>query len=306
MSDKEKRRKLSWFALGGAALIAISVIAYRAGDFGGGSKPVTELTNQADDGMAGLEQRTRDEPENVAAWQALGWAHFERQDYVAAAEAYRQAARLSPDNAVIHSSLGEALVLASTKEPMPAEAHAAFKKAVELDAKDPRARYFLAVSRDLSGDHEGAIKDWLALLADTPVGAPWEEDLKRTIEQVGKINGIETAERIAAVKQPEGTPAADAAPVATRAIPGPSQDQLRAAAAMTPTEQRAMADEMVSRLEGRLRADPSNVDGWVMLMRSRKSLGQDDLAKAALDLAIKSNPGAASNLRQQADLLGIK
>lgn len=305
MSEKEKRVRFSWLALGGAALIATSVIAYRALD-NGDAAPTEELANQVSDGVSALEQKTREEPTNVAAWQALGWAHFERQDYASAARAYQEAAKLSPDNAVIHSSLGEALVLASTQDPLPPEALASFKKAVELDPKDPRARYFLAVARDISGDSEGAIQDWLALLGDTPVGAPWEADLKRTIEQVGKINSIETAARIAAVKQPEGPPMAAAAPLATQGIPGPSQEQLQAAATMTPAEQRAMADEMVSRLEGRLRADPNNVDGWVMLMRSRKSLGQDDLAKAALDLAIKANPGAASNLRAQADLLGIQ
>src|SRR3546814_14962798 len=59
------------------------------------------------------------------------------------------------------------------------------------DLKEPRARYFLAVKKDLAGDHRGAIDDWFALLADTPQGAPWEPDLRRTIEQVGAIHQIE-------------------------------------------------------------------------------------------------------------------
>ena len=54
-----------------------------------------------------------------------------------------------------------------------------------LDPQDPRARYFLAVKKDIDKDHEGAIAAWLDLLADSPPGAPWEADLVRTIEQVG-------------------------------------------------------------------------------------------------------------------------
>src|SRR5690606_38526201 len=106
-------------------------IAHRAPD-NADAAPTEELANQAGgDGVSALEQKTREEPTNVAAWQALGWAHFERQDYASAASAYQEAAKLSPDNAVIHSSLGEALVLASTQDPLPPEALAAFKRAVE-------------------------------------------------------------------------------------------------------------------------------------------------------------------------------
>ncbi|MFX7549094.1 hypothetical protein ABTJ50_22380, partial [Acinetobacter baumannii] len=75
----------------------------------------------------------------------------------------------------------------------------AFRRAVAIDPKDPRARYFLAVARDLKGEHRGAIDDWLALLKDTPPGAPWEADLRRTIEQVGKINHIDVAQQLSAI-----------------------------------------------------------------------------------------------------------
>src|SRR3546814_6048060 len=55
-------------------------------------------------------------------------------------------------------------------------------------------RSFLGVQKDLEQDHEGAIASWVALLADTPPGAPWERDLLDGPHQVGKINGIERSE----------------------------------------------------------------------------------------------------------------
>ena len=134
-----------------------------------------------------------------------------------------KAADASPRNAVLWSSLGEALVMASEDDPMPPRALAAFKKAASLDPKDARARYFLAVNRDIGGDHKGAIDDWLALLAETPPGAPWEADLKRTIEQVGKINNIDVAPRIAAALSKRPAPAHPA----FDAIPGPTQRATR-------------------------------------------------------------------------------
>ena len=66
-----------------------------------------------------------------------------------------------------------------------------------------------------------------------------------------------------------------------------------------------MAEGMVAQLEARLHAEPKNLDGWVMLMRSRMTLGEPAKAKAALEAAVKANPGEAAELRRQAQALGI-
>ena len=66
-----------------------------------------------------------------------------------------------------------------------------------------------------------------------------------------------------------------------------------------------MATSMVEQLEARLQNEPKNLDGWVMLMRSRMTLGEPAKAKAALDAAIKANPGEAAELKRQAAALGI-
>ena len=75
---------------------------------------------------------------------------------------------------------------------------------------------------------------------------------------------------------------------------------------MKPSEQRDMAEGMVAQLESRLQSEPKNVDGWVMLIRSRMTLGEPAKAKAALDAAVKANPGTAADLRAQAAALGVK
>lgn len=276
-------------------------VAYKVLGGGGGTEPsASELSATATDPIAALEARTRDNPGDGEAWFALGAQYFEQGRFVEAVPAFAKAAQIAP-SARAWSSLGEAQVMASERDPMPAEAAAAFARAIRLDPKDPRARYFLAVKQDLAGDHKGAIDAWLALLADTPPGAPWEADLRRTIEQVGKINGISVTKRIAAVRQPAPT-----APTVARAIPGPGAADLQAASKLRPAEQREMAEGMVARLEAKLRADPRNMDGWIMLIRSRVTLGQPDQAKAALASAVAANPGSATKLREQAALLGVR
>ena len=285
-----------------ALALAGGVVAYKV--LGGSTqtrRPASEsVTAAAADPLAALETRTRENPRDGEAWFALGTAYFEQGRFAEAVPAFAQAAQIAP-KASTWSSLGEARVMASERDPMPPAAVADFERAIALDPKDPRARYFLAVKQDLSGDHQGAIEAWLALLADTPPGAVWEADLRRTIDQVGKINRIAVAQRLSAIRQP-----APSAPVAARAIPGPTAEDLRQASALRPAEQRDMAEGMVARLEAKLRADPRNIDGWIMLMRSRMTLGQPDKARAALADAVGANPGAAARLREQAAVLGVR
>lgn len=295
--------------LGASALVLGFALVYTVSRPDGAPTvaPAATATTSADP-LADLERQTRDNAQDPAAWRAYGAGLFDAGRFAEAATAFEQAARLAPAQAAVWSSLGEARVMASTSDPMPAPALEAFRKAAAIDAKDPRARYFLAVNRDLSGDHNGAIADWLALLADTPPGAPWEADLRRTIEQVGKIHRIDVAPRLAAVRQPAAPTMAGhpAMPVAAQGIPGPTAMDLKAASAIPPSQQRQMAEGMVARLESKLRDNPANIDGWIMLMRSRVTLGQNDKAAQALKDAVAANPTQASKLRQEAAVLRVR
>jgi len=295
---------------GRIALIAAALIAAGAVGYTAWRNRAPEPAPAADSTGAGgmlsieaLEAKVQAQPRDGTVWGSLGLAYFSDGRFADAARAYERATQLAPGKAILWAALGEARVMASARDPMPAAAVAAFEKAIALDPKDERSRYFLAVKRDLAGDHAGAIGAWLALLADSPGDAPWRGDLIRTIEQVGKINGIDVAARIeaAAAKSPSA-----AAPLVTRAIPGPDAADLRAATAIPPSRQRAMAEGMVARLEARLQQQPGNVEGWLMLIRSRMTLGEPDKAKAALAEAMAANPARAGELREQAGMLGVK
>lgn len=263
--------------------------------------------------LAALEERTRKDPADVEGWQLLGWSYFDSGRYKDAADAYSRAARLAPDRAVYWSSLGEALIMANEQDPMPKEAAEAFDKAIALDAKDPRARYFVAVRMDLAGDHQGAVNNWLELLKDTPKDAPWESDLIRTIEQVGKINNIDVAARLKSAEQgrlpsvalPADVAASAPNSVAAAPIPGPSRADMAAAAKLPAGQQQEMVMSMVEGLEAKLAKNPANVDGWIMLMRSRMTLGETAKAQAAFRKAVAANPATKQRLTAEAQILGV-
>ena len=308
--------KAGWILLGAAALLAAGSVGYNV--IGGGDDAPEAVADG--DGLPSLEElraAAEASTDDAGPWADLAFAYFERGEFAESVSAYERAVEIDASAAELWSALGEARVMAldaasAAADPMPASALQAFNKAIELDSGDPRANYFLAVKQDLDGDHEGAIARWLALLADTPPGAPWEGDVVRTIQQVGAIHDIDVEDRletVMAARTPEvllpgsGTAAGEAA---SPSLPGPSAQQVAEAGRMNPTEQRDMAVGMVERLEGRLKNEPNNIDGWVMLMRSRMTLNEPDRAKKALADAIAANPSRAAELREAAGQLGIR
>jgi cytochrome c-type biogenesis protein CcmH/NrfG len=78
-----------------------------------------------------------------------------------------------------------------------------------------------------------------------------------------------------------------------------------AIAAMPRAEQEAMIAQMLGQLEERLRADPRRPEGWIMLMRSRMTLGQPDLAAKALRDGVAANPNQADRLLDEARSMGV-
>jgi cytochrome c-type biogenesis protein CcmH len=298
-------------ALGGALALALGAAGYAVLGRDKAATSVSAADAKSDQtkmdvgtSISQLEAKLKENPKDAEGWRMLGWAFFQTQRFAEAASAYGRATQLAPNKGEYWSSLGESLVLAG-KGDVPTDAKTAFTKAVALEPKDPRARYFLAVAKDLAGDHKGAVDDWFALLKDTPSGAPWEADVRRVIADVASREKIDIAARMASLR---AAPAAGGSAVATAAIPGPSPAQMRDAASMPKGQQDMMVQGMVESLEGKLKTNPNNVNGWIMLMRSRMMLGETAKAGVALKSArsaMASDAKALSLINDAAGELGV-
>ncbi len=233
------------------------------------------------DMIAQLEAKVKAKPKEVEGWALLGLGFYQTGRFAESATAYQRAASLAPTVAEHWANYGEALVMASQGK-FPADAKNAFTNALARDPKDVRARYFLAVEKDISGNHKGAIDDWIALLKDAPPGAPWEADVRNLITQVSAANKISVAGRL---------------PVAR---PGPTPDQVRNVSALPTEQQNAMIAGMVGGLAKKLEANPKDVEGWTMLIRSYSALGRKADTEKALQSAIAANPASADAFRAAA------
>ncbi len=247
-----------------------------------------------DDMIERLVQRLKAKPDDADGWRMLGWSYFSQERYAEAAAAYGEALKRTPDMPALRTARGEALVRAAGGLVTP-EAATLFDEALAKDKRDPRARFFLGLKKEQTGDKTAALDDWIAILKDAAPGEPWVGDLRQRVEELAAELKVSLAGRLpSAVATP---PPADRGgildklqqPEATAAPPQagqPSAADVKRAEAMSAEDRSAMIRGMVDGLQARLDKSPRDADGWMKLIRSRIVLGDKDAARAALKKAL--------------------
>ncbi len=84
--------------------------------------------------------------------------------------------------------------------------------------------------------------------------------------------------------------------------PGPTREDVEAAAQMTPDDRNVMIQGMVEGLSLKLAENPDDPTGWVRLLRARKVLGQSDAADkeiAALKIHFQNDAATVAEILKQ-------
>jgi len=246
----------------------------------------------------GLMARLERDPRDADGWRMLGWSYFNMQRFGEAADAYKRAVELAPQNAAFQSAYGEALVMAAAGF-VTADAKKAFDATIAADPAEPRARYFRGLALDQAGDVEGAISAWIEMANTAPADAEWAPDLIKRIEQRAAEAGITIGGRINLAH----------AVAALTPAPAPTAGQVEAAMAMPAADRQEMIEGMVARLAERLKENPKDADGWVRLIRSRMVLKQEAQARADLQIALlvfADDPAGRKRIQSEAALLGVR
>ncbi len=219
--------------------------------------------------IANLAKRLEQDPNNLQDWVLLGRSLIAIERYAEAVQALRTAAKLSGDDPDIASSMAEAMVFAAGEMVTP-EAQAAFESVLTLRADDAAAQYYLGMALAQKGRPAEALKMWRKLASETPSDAPWRQDLVTLMQRAAEESGVELGK----------IPAAPAL-VTESAAPGPSQEDMAAAADMTPEERQEMISSMIARLAERLKDEPDNLAGWQRLANAYRVLGENEKAEEA-------------------------
>lgn len=288
------------------ALVAIGIAIFRPSETTGASTAATNTASNEQSAqsmataIASLQDRLRSDPDNHELWYMLGLAQRDNGQFQDAAQAFRRAMELAPQNADYTAYLAEMLLLQGGRNPPP-EAEQLLRRVLTLQPGNPQARYYLATLKDMRGDHRGAVDDLITLLREAPADAPWEAQVRAATETIARQNNIDIANRLPARRQPEQS-------AATRAIPGPNQQQMEQARNIPPGQQQTMIQGMIARLAARLRQNPRDADGWMMLMRSYMVQQQPDQAREALRSALAAfanDQATQARLRTAAQELNI-
>jgi cytochrome c-type biogenesis protein CcmH len=226
--------------------------------------------------VAQVEAHLAKNPEEGRGWEVVAPVYMRLGRFDDAVKARRSALQLLGDSAEREGDLGEALV-AAANGVVTADAKTAFERALALNAKDVKARFFLGVAAEQDGRRTDAANAWRDLLKDAPAGAPWTELVRHALARV------------------DGTPVAGDG--------NPTPDDMAAASDLAPDQRAAMVRGMVDRLAERLKRDGADVEGWLRLVRAYTVLGERDKAQAAASDARRALGAEPDKVRRVDELV---
>jgi cytochrome c-type biogenesis protein CcmH len=245
--------------------------------------------NTMEELVAKAERQLQAHPDDERGWDVLAPIYLSMGRYDDSVNAYRNAIRLDGSTVNRESGLGEALV-AQSKGAVPKPAREAFEKALLIEPKDPRARFYLALAHAQDGNLADAAAQWDKLASEAPSGS-----------EIGKFAATASANARAKLAG-ENLASAPSAP-------GPDSEDIKAAGQMSENDRLAMIETMVAGLDKKLRDNPEDPEGWKRLIRSYMVLQKDAKASNALSRAVQAlgqNSTEAADIRKFADSIGVK
>jgi cytochrome c-type biogenesis protein CcmH len=249
--------------------------------------------------VADLSNKLIQNPNNLENWELLGNSLLALNRPQEAQTAFLEAVKLSNRDGAYLAMYAEAIIRASDGQ-VTAPARGALEEAAKSGNDNPRIGFYLGVA-DLQQGHAGAaVERWITLANSAPADASWLPMVVRQIQQTAQAEGIDITGRLKPALPPS-------APAIAGTV-GPSQQDMKAAADLTPEERRQMIEGMVGRLASKLEENPQDPDGWARLMRAYMVMGMKDKAQQSYQQAqeaLKDNPQALNQLATIAGQAGI-
>ncbi len=215
-------------------------------------------------------------------------------NYDAAHPALAAAIELKGDEATSadYADLADLRIMATGGYVSP-EAEAALMQALKLDPRNGVARYYSGLLYSQTGRPDLAFRFWDGLLKDSTADAPWLPPILGQIEEVAHRAGVRYT-----------PPAFASAPE----MPGPTAEQMEAAAEMSEEDRAAMIRGMVDGLSERLATEGGPPEDWARLIGALGVLGEQERAAAIWDEAqtvFAESAEAMATLRAAAERAGV-
>ena len=146
-----------------------------------------------------LEQRLRENPDNVDGWLMLARTHGAFKNYAKSSEAYEQVDRLMPGNAVILSDWADMLAAASgSLGGRPLEL---IERALKADPAYWKALALMGTYCYDTKDYAGAVRHWSKMREGLEPGSEEWNSVTDNIEQARNLGGIKAPAEEAKLRQ---------------------------------------------------------------------------------------------------------
>jgi cytochrome c-type biogenesis protein CcmH len=222
--------------------------------------------------MERLRATVAERPDDIQGHRLLARNEAALGNYVAAREAQARIMELLGDAATAqdHADHADLMVMAAGGYVSP-EAEAALSRVLAQDPGNGAARYYTGLLMIQTGRPDLAFQVWDGLLRTSAPTDPWVLPIRAQIRDLAQIAGL-----------------TDYAPpdmAAAPAAPGPTAEQMEAAAEMTPEERMEMIRGMVAGLSDRLATEGGPPEDWARLIGALGVLGETAQATAIADEA---------------------
>lgn len=251
---------------------------------------------QVDDASMALAREVLDQdPADAAALFYAGQGHAQRGDMMAAAQAWTDMLAASPPDAPWRRTIGQQIAEAAAAAGVTADSiqpsarvRAVLAEAPSQPAPGPRAAAPGPTREDMDAALQMAPEDRMTMirgmvdglaarLEDEPDDLDGWVRLERAYRVLGETDKAEDAARqVARLREDRAAPAQPAPP-----LRGPTAEDMEAAGQMSSDDRAAMIRGMVDNLAARLEQDPADLQGWIMLERSYRVLGESAKADEA-------------------------
>lgn len=214
--------------------------------------------------IAQLRKTVAERPEDPQGLRFLARSEAALGNMAAAHRAQAQliavlgAAATASDHAILAD-----LMINAAGGYVSAEAEAALRTALEREAREPTARFYLGLYYLQVDRPDAAFRLWRDLLEESTEDAPWVGPIRAQIEEIAALAG----ERYSL------PPAAG--------LRGPDAGQIAAAQDMDPAARQEMIRGMVAGLAERLAQDGGSAEEWARLINAYGVLGETDKARDA-------------------------
>ncbi len=231
-----------------------------------------DLPQQLDEGYANLLQQLRntvaERPDDLQGHVLLAQHEANAGNFAAAYKAQQRVIELSggavPADAYAH--LAEMMILAADGYISP-EAEDALRQSLQRDPRNGPAQYYLGRMMTQVGRPDIGYRIWVEALRTSPADSPWAQAMRAQLEELAFRAGV---------FNPPNIPAPS----------GPSQEDVEAAANLTPEERQQMIMGMVNQLSDRLATEGGPPEDWARLISALGVLGE---GQRAIDIMQEAN-----------------